>query len=137
MTSKPLTLVIDTDVFFASLVQTDAHHHKIPSLYKKLSKEATIYVSDLILAETATLLKRRISKDLANNFLQKFEGESFIVVYQNEKLLRLAKEYFLRQNSKDVTFFDCANMAIAESYQVEAIFSFDKGYERNGFRLLK
>lgn len=138
MTSNlPKRLVVDTDVLFASFVKTDAHHKKVAALRKKLPDDTVIYLANCILAETVTLLARRVGKEAADRFLQSLEAGGLEMIVVDEKLLNLTKKYFLKQTSKEETFFDCVNMAAAQSYSADAIFSFDKGYKKNGFKLLE
>jgi predicted nucleic acid-binding protein len=64
-------------------------------------------------------------------------ASGYEIIPVDESLLRTAQKYFERQKSWRETMFDCVNMAVAEVYEVEAIFSFDKGYKKNGFKLLE
>jgi predicted nucleic acid-binding protein len=60
---------------------------------------------------------------------------SFNVVEVNKQTLIKASDYFSPKTSKKNTLFDCIVAALAEEYKADAIFSFDRFYSRNGFKL--
>lgn len=130
-------LVIDTDALFALFVETDANHMKAVELRRKIPSDTEIYVANFILAESATLIGRRLGRKFAERFVLQFGGRGFSEVVVDKYMGVVVRKYFLKQTSKDVTYFDCVNMAVAETYCADAIFSFDRGYVQNGFKLLK
>lgn len=60
---------------------------------------------------------------------------SIQVVEVNQQMLTTALKYFSPSASKKNTLFDCIVAAVVEEHQADAIFSFDKFYKKEGFKL--
>ena len=54
----------------------------------------------------------------------------------NYLTLLTAMNYFKPAGSKKNTLFDCIIMAVADRYETDIIFSFDKIYKKQGYRLV-
>lgn len=129
-------ILLDSDALIALINQEDKLHKKACQIQNKLIKfTSTFVISRYIIAETATFLTLRINKKTANRFLKDLENQEMMIIDPNEELEKLTKDFFFRQKSHKVTYFDCANMAILSYYQWPAIFSFDKHYRQNNFLL--
>jgi len=129
-----MNLLIDADAIFALMVRNDTNHRKAVSLINK-NKKVVISILNTTIAEIATVLFRKVSHQAALKFLTDVKNGDFIIITVEDKLMDKATVYFEKQKTKTVTFFDCLNMAAMEIFNFEAIFSFDKGYAKNGFKL--
>ncbi len=134
MTSKRRVL-IDTDAIYASFVAVDANH-KRAQLVRKNFPSLHFHMTDFVFGEAATLLSRRVGKSTADAFLKGFAEHGLVLIPVPRNIVIQAVDYFLRQTTKDTSFVDCVNMATAKRLRIDTIFSFDKAYERNGFRLI-
>lgn len=134
MTNKRRVL-IDTDAIYASFVEADIHHKRAQSI-KKNFPSLHFIITDFVFGEAATLLARRVEKPTADIFLKGFAEHEFVLITASRNIIVLAVDFFLRQITKDTSFVDCVNMATAKRFGIDTIFSFDKVYERNGFKLL-
>lgn len=134
MTSSPRVL-IDSDAIFAIAVKTDAHHEKALTL-QEIATRSKIFISDFVFGEAVNLLSRRVSKNLADSYIREFSEGNMYMIVATEKIIATAQDFFLRQITKDTSFVDCVNMAVAKRLGIDTIFSFDRAYERNGFKLL-
>lgn len=130
-----MNILIDADAIFALIVATDPNHKKAVNLQHKL-KETTISILNTTIAEIATVLFRKVSHQTAVLFLKDVAGGDLLILTADERLMSKAVKYFQKQTAKNVSFFDCLNMAAVEEYGFKAIFSFDKGYQKNGFKLV-
>jgi len=129
-------VLVDTDAFFAIIEDCDSNHEKALKIIESLKPSATFTLLETTVAEAATTLHRKSNKASSLKFLKYIKREGFSVFFTDSTLLSLAETYYLKQHSKKNTFFDCLVMAAAKTYKVDAIFSFDKGYKTNGFKLL-
>lgn len=129
-------ILLDSDTLIALINKEDELHQRTLKVQDKLTKLGSIFViSKYIIAETATFLTLRINKKMANRFLKDLESQEILIINTDEELEKLTKKFFFKQKSRQVTYFDCANMAILKRYRWRTIFSFDKHYQQNNFLL--
>lgn len=129
-------ILIDSDALFALNSKDDANFEKAYQISQKLVKEGFEFtISNFVLAETVTLLSYRISHQKAVIFFQKLTKDEFPIIKVDNKLETRAYQIFKKQASKNVSIVDCSNMAILEKYNWDTIFSFDKIYQKNDFKL--
>lgn len=126
---------IDADAFIAIHYSSDAHHKKAIEILNNF--EDDLITSSEVVAETTTKLSYFLSHQIACNFINEILKSKIIIEYLNPLRLQQAKELFTKQSSKRVSLTDCINMVICRELGIEKIFSFDKHYEKNGFRLIK
>lgn len=131
-----MNILIDADAIFALAISTDPNHRQALNLIKK-NRAAVVSILNTTIAEVATVLFRKVSHQAAMRFLRDLESGDSIIISADKKLMDNAILFFEKQTTKNITFFDCLNMAAMEAFNFEAIFSFDKGYSKNGFKLLK
>ena len=133
-----LNILLDTDTLVALTKEDDSNRQKAISIYQKLkSKGVSFYLSPFTTAETATVLSYKLSHKEAKQFLKEARKTDLPILSLEENALNLADSWFNKQNKKRTSYFDCYNMALLERYrkQLNAIFSFDGVYKRNGFRV--
>lgn len=130
-------ILVDTDALFALVNKNDTNHQKAYQISRKLVAEGVEFVaSNFVLAEAVTLISYRASHRKAVNFLDKLTKEEFPILRIDGELEKLGYEVFRKQTSKNVSIVDCFNMAILKNYGWGEIFSFDKIYPKNGFKLI-
>lgn len=131
-------IFVDSDAFIGMYLPKYAHNDKANKLFNLLiKKNVKLITSWDVLDEVATKLSYIHSKTLASKFLSKLLNSDLEVVYPGKKLGAHAIKIFNKQTSKKVSLTDCTNMAIMKDKKIKKIFSFDKHYEKNGFKLLK
>lgn len=134
-----MNILLDTDSLVALAKEDDSNHAKAARIYQKLKgRNLIFFLSPYTIAEAATVLSYKYSHDRAKQFLKETR-ENDLPVLDLEENNDLADQWFLKQNKKGTSYFDCYNMALLERYkrQIDAIFSFDEIYKRNGFTLLE
>ncbi|MBI2326721.1 PIN domain-containing protein [Candidatus Curtissbacteria bacterium] len=132
-----LNILLDTDALVALTKKTDSNRQKAISIYKSLKENGVqFFLSPYTTAETVTVLSYRLSHKEAKKFLQEARKTSLPVLSLEDDTPDLADQWFFKQNKKGTSYFDCYNMALLERYgkQLNAIFSFDSVYKRNGFK---
>lgn len=135
--SKPLTIVADADAIIAQVSQTDAHHQITQRTVEMLlQKEAQILYPVTAVLEANAFIQRVLNEpEAAYEIAKIFQDPQVSVVEINQETLAVALQYFSANQSKKHTLFDCVVAAVAEEYQADAIFSFDKFYKTKGFTL--
>lgn len=135
---KVEAVLLDSDALIGLINKEDELHKRALRIQEKLTKAGAIFaISRYIIAETATFLTLRVSKKTADRFLKDLTSQEILVINPTDELEKLTREFFFRQKSRNVTYFDCANMAILTYYHWKTIFSFDRHYCQNNFLLVE
>lgn len=133
-------ILVDADALVALAKTNDFNHKKATKLSDKLQNVGVnYYLSPFTVAEATTVLSYKASQQSAKKFLKQVRKLDIPILALSEKYHDLADEWFLNQNKKGTSFFDCYNMALLDRYkkQLAAIFSFDSIYKRNGFTVVE
>jgi len=124
---------IDADAFVALVRVKDKNHRKAKRVYKYLKKKkASFFSSNTSLYEAVTVISQKISHKKAKEFLIKVH-QGLSVIFINPEREKRATFIFSKQISKNVSFFDCLNMAIMKELGIKEILSFDEDYKKNNF----
>lgn len=131
------TVVVDTDALIALINKGDTLATKsieiLGVLYKKEVK--LIYPATTIV-EAITTVQRKLSNPmLATELAQMLRSGQFDIVAVDQEILELAETLFKPGGSKQNTMFDSIVAAVAKTLGADAIFSFDKWYEKIGLKL--
>lgn len=135
-TAKKLTMVLaDADFFIGLYLVEDVHHQKCLWLSENIDEE--VITSYDVVDEVVTKLTYFGRKDKAILFLNDVKSTNLSIIFSDRKLAEKAITIFKSQKTKHVSFTDCMNMAIAKEKKIKFILSFDKIYDKNGFKLVK
>lgn len=138
MSGKFLNVLIDADAIVALSKKNDANHFKAQKISKSLCKLGVAFIiTNYVFSEVVTVLSQKIGHRESIKFIDdiKSDKSDIQVIWINIELEKLAIEIFKKQTSKNVSFVDCLNMAVLHRYHWDTIFSFDKIYQKNGFKL--
>ena len=130
-------MFVDSDIFVALAKEDDSNHRKAQSILDGLVRKSIRFLtSNYVFAETITVISQRVGRQQALSFIQtiKSPDSPFSFHWINEDIEKLALDIFAEQNSKNVSFVDCTNMAIIRRDHIDAIFSFDAIYRKNNIR---
>lgn len=131
-----MTTIIDTDVLLGIFSPKDAHNKTSLSLLDKLlERNDEIFLLSTTLAEFALLASSRIGMSETKNSIKRIILSEYSSLDITEEVTAKAVELYFAQTSKEESLFDCYIMAAAKKIPADYIFSFDKGYEKNGFVL--
>ena len=135
--SKPFVIVVDTDAIIAQVKENDKNHQKAKSISNSLvSSNAQVIYPATTVAEAVTFIQRPLNNPpIAYGTAQLMTGSSAQVAEVNQQTLSDAIKYFSATGSKKNTLFDCIVIAIAKEVHTDAIFSFDRFYKKQGFKL--
>lgn len=133
-----MTILIDADAFIGLRNEKDAHHQQARMLLEGLNSRQVVYMTSWdVIQETATKLSYYAGKGHCEAFLNYLDHSGIEVLYPNSQRANKAKRVMLSIPSKRVSLTDAMNMALAQEIGADYIFSFDKVYPQNGFKLLK
>lgn len=122
-------ILIDSDALFGIYKIKDPHHISSIKTYQRLRQSATpLYITNLVIYETATLLSYRISQPQAVQFLADIFKTDFHHIFITEQLAEKTLSLFLVQTKKRTSFVDCANAVVMKEFKIDKIFSFDEFY---------
>ncbi len=133
-----LNILLDTDALVALTKTGDSNRQKAIRTYQRLKENGVqFFLSPFTTAETVTVLSYRLSHKEAKKFLIEARKTDLPVLSLEDNSPNLTDQWFLKQNKKGTSYFDCYNMALLTRYknQLDAIFSFDSVYKRNGFKI--
>lgn len=135
--NKPPVVVVDADAIIAQINQNDKHHQEAMVISGSLvnSGAQVIYPATAV-AEAVTFIQRPLNNPpAAYGTAQLMTDPSVQVAEVNQLTLNSAVKYLSPKASKKNTLFDCIVAAIAKENHADAIFSFDRFYKKQGFKL--
>lgn len=130
------SVFVDADAFVALAKEEDAHHESALKLLDWLiDRHARFITSNYVIAESITVISQRVGHAHALQFIADIKSEQsiFLVRWITPQIEEQAIAIFQKQTSKNVSFVDCTNMAILSLLRIDAIFSFDDIYKKNGY----
>lgn len=137
-TKYMLDILVDADALVALVKTNEPNHKKALSISDALQKKGcTWYVSPFTIAEVVTVISHKVNQATAKKVLKELRKQNLNLLALKDEHPSLADAWFNKQTKKGASYFDCYNMALLERYgkQLNAIFSFDSVYKRNGFKL--
>lgn len=132
-----IIVVVDADVIVAQTDRRDLHHETVLRLSQSLvDQKALVLYPATAIAEANAHVQRVIGdSQIAYQMLLAFQDIKARIVPINQKIIGNAIKFFSPKTSKKNTFFDCIIASTAQECKADAIFSFDKFYQKNGFKL--
>lgn len=136
MNNSPI-IIVDADAIIAQASQNDNLHDKAVAISERLAQlNAQIFYPVTAITEATTHIQRVLSSGAtAYGTAMIFANPNINVVEVNQNTIKNAIKFFSPNTSKKNTLYDCIIATIAKEYKADAIFSFDKFYKKNGFKL--
>ena len=136
--ARPLIVIADADAIVAQAHAKDSNHKLILRLGQILDSQGVhILFPATAIAEAVTTLQRKFSDpQLAASTLNLFTDPSIAIENIDQEVVREARKLFDLSKSKQNTLFDCIVATLAKKHNTNAIFSFDKWYQKLGFKLV-
>ena len=120
MKNKTLT-ILDSNVWIAFFDKEDSTHKKAVQVFKKL-KVSELAVTEYIILEVASILKKYAGLDVANAFLSGLVDEQ-VTIIEDEHLLKETVKIFANSARNNLSFVDCSLVYLSGTYKV---ITFDK-----------
>jgi len=117
----------DSDFLVGLFSEQDAHHGRAVDILKnEMESGSSLFVTNLVLQETATVLAHRVGMDAVRLFYEKLPKLQWKIMRVDEKTEDLSWSILIKQTKKGCSFVDCANLAVIELNKFTGILSFDK-----------
>lgn len=136
------SVFLDTSSLFAFSCPRDQYFAKTQIIIKRLlSSSISIYTSDYVIDEAATLLltSRKGSYRQSINLLDWFfETKNPIhLEWITTERFQKAKDVFKRFNKDKLwSFTDCTSYVVMKELKIKTVFTFDEHFKEMGFKLL-
>ena len=133
-----MKVFIDTSAFYALADSRDQNHEAATQKYMELlDRKIKMVLSDHILAECATLIRRRLGYDASQRFLHLIEKSetigTFQIVFVELTLLNSAKEIFSEIADPKLSLVDALSFAAMRKMAIRQYFAFDDHFNQAGF----
>jgi predicted nucleic acid-binding protein len=134
-----MSVFIDASAFYALLNKNDELHKKALSISKTLARDNEILItSNYTLAEAYTVIRSKLGFQTAQAFIGEIQKNGIQVAWIDEEIHNRGLEIFLKNKElKDLSFFDCVDLALMESLGIEKAFSFDRHFKALGIPLVE
>lgn len=136
MASK-VYVFLDTSFFKAAIDPKDDFYADAKRILQKLQKEKVILVtSNYVLDESFTLIRKRCGRDLVDKFRKDLSKSALVVTIIRVTVADEAGawKWFLLDWS-DLSFTDCISFSLMKRLNITQVATFDKDFERAGFKL--
>lgn len=136
MLGKRGRLFVDADAFVSLSNKEDRNYKKALKLSKLVKERKTeVLTSSFAIGEAITVISQKVGLDKAVAFgINAYKGELIILDASRLQQLKALKR-FSQQRSKNVRFTDFVNMVLMDELKIKTIFSFDRHYKKEGYKL--
>lgn len=136
--ASDFSVLLDSDAIIASILDDDFLHDRAMDVFTQLArKQVAFSITATTVAETVVGLHRKFNeRRRALDFLDKIINHWAKLVVVDESIMSEAYRILLRSQSKQNTIFDAINLAAVSRYHLDAIFSFDRWYARQGAKMV-
>ncbi len=130
---------IDTSAFYALTDSGDINHERAVKIYNNLLKKRYEFLlSDMVFAETVTLIRRRLGYRASLMFSDTIkEGIAtglFEIIFVTEGLFRKSLKLFFQIKDRKISFVDATSLTIMKEKSIRKAFAFDVHFERYGYK---
>ncbi|KKU56649.1 hypothetical protein A3H89_00335 [Candidatus Amesbacteria bacterium RIFCSPLOWO2_02_FULL_48_11] len=125
-------LLVDADWLVGAFRDEDAHHQMAAkSVARHEEREDELYVLNLVLQETGTVLSHRTGMRAVRLFWEKLPKLGLKKIGLDEELEDEVWRVFLKQTKKGCSFVDCANLVVMGKYKLDGILTWDEFYPKD------
>lgn len=126
---------IDTNVFVALRDRNDSTHNRAKLVQDRLIKSGAIFfTSSDVIAESLTVISRKLGKGQAIGFLMEIESIAK-EIFVDENLHIISRNFFNKVKSKNISFVDCSSVIVMKHNKINTVFSFDEDFRKLGVSL--
>lgn len=138
---KSNRIFLDTSALYAINDKNDKNNNKAVKIYREIvENNYQLILTDHIISETATLLRRRLGYKVAINFLETVEeGEAvglFKIFYTNSSTMKVASSIFTKLALEKLSFVDAISFAVMAKTDTKLAFAYDKHFLSAGFSIV-
>lgn len=128
-------IFLDTSGLVALFDRRDGQHAHAKTAWARLHRSAeALVLTDLILVETITLLRRRAGIDVAIRIADRLRSGSVAeIAHVDAPLLDRGFDVLARYRDKDLSLTDCVSFAFMRQRKIARAFTFDDDFRACGF----
>lgn len=119
------SILIDTGAWYALADTDDRHNVEASEFYRGQAGRRDFVTTDLIVAETWSLIASRGSRAAALNFWASFRESRTLLLPVEPSDLDVAWRIINDWSDQDFSFVDCATFALLERLGLTDVFAFD------------
>ena len=129
---------VDTSAWIAIISPRDKFHFSARAFYSDaLAQKRSLLISNLVVSETCTNLRRMLGHRKAISFLDLIERSSLIrCVWSDQELEAQARDILRRHNDQDFSYTDAVSFAVMKHFELTEAFAFDHHFSTAGFAQL-
>lgn len=132
---------VDTSAFYAARDSSDQYHTRAVAGFDFLKRKAMpMITTDHIVAESATLIRRKLGYNEVKEFLQGVEVAEALGVLRVQFVapadLTEATRVFLDSGDPRLSFVDALSVVVARKRKVKTVFAFDVHFQQAGLNML-
>jgi uncharacterized protein len=127
-------IFVDTAAFLAIENRWDAHHEEALGYWRFcVEKLRSLVTSDYILDESYTIIRLWAGHRVAVEFGEAVRASRLLrVEHITQEILEAAWRNFRDFGEQEFSFTDCTSFALMQRLAVEAVFTFDAHFSRQG-----
>lgn len=128
-------IFVDTSAWLALADAGDDRHAAAVEIYPTILRPDTrLFTSNLVIAESYTLIRRRIGHAAAINFLQSMRASTRLERVYSDAAMEFAAERVLqRYADQSLSFTDAVSFAFMRQSKITEAFAFDQHFQMMGF----
>ncbi len=131
-------IFVDTGAWLALADASDDLHDTARAIYPSVLRPGVrLFTTNLVVAETYNLIRRRISFQASLRFLRSLRASPRLErVYSNAGLENAAEELLQSYADQDFSLVDAVSFAYMRTEEIDEAFAFDKHFTTVGFVLV-
>lgn len=130
---------VDTSAWIMLLNKAETHHQAAVETYNEMSK-ATLVVSNLVVGETYTWLRKKSGYDKGLLFLkviaEKNELNQLKIIYSEPVLEKQAIQLLEKYREHEFSYADAVSFCIMQNLGVKQAFTYDRHFIIAGFDIV-
>ncbi|HKB24922.1 MAG TPA: PIN domain-containing protein [Methylomirabilota bacterium] len=132
----PDRLFVDSGAWIALVSARDRRHAEADAMFREAAaRRIRLLTTNLIVAEVHRVLRTRVGARAALRVLDRFEASPLTLVeFATGEHHRAARVWLERLADLAISYTDAVSFAVMEATRCAAALSFDRGFERAGFR---
>lgn len=137
LNDAPNKIFVDADAIVSLAIVADKNHQKAVEINELIQRlKIKTYISNLAMGEAITVISQESGIEVATKVGEEIINGGVIVIYTDREQSEKGLVRFSKQTSKNSRFTDVVNMIMMDELKIDTIFSFDKHYLKNGYKLL-
>ena len=131
-------IFVDSGAWLALADKRDQYHAQATAVYPQLLRQsARLITTNLVVAESYNLIRRRLGHKPGMRFLQSLRQSGRLERVYSDIELELAAEKILAQyRDQDFSLVDAVSFAFMQQRDIQQTFAFDHHFQIMGFTIL-